>query len=332
MTGTESIESLLKDSGTPDELRDRLRGVQQLREFAYRQLHLPTDNQYTTYIDLHRPYVTWSVSATRELSLEEKQWCYPWLGCLTYRGYFSETMARDYAEDLRTQGWEVYVGGVRAYSTLGWFRDPVCNTFFAEDPLELPGLLFHELAHHVVFLHGDTDFNEAFATTVEQEGVRRWLTRQGDHESLERYLRERAYEREFTQMIRNTRRDLQILFTSPTPEYPKSHPSRQVWLRREKERRYAALRRDFLAARVRWHGFSGFDGWFEGPFTNARLNAIDTYFHLVPGFEAILASTNGNLKQFFQEVADLGRLSQENRHRYLTRAAQISRGVTMIPP
>jgi predicted aminopeptidase len=183
----EPIAELLADSQTRPALRDKLQLVLDLREFAEHELRLKTDGHYLLYADLGRRFVVWNVYAAPEFSLEPKKWWYPVVGSLKYRGFFSEEDAKRYGADMAKQGYDVYVGGVDAYSTLGWFKDPVLNTFIHHSPPELAELLFHELAHQRVFAKGDTDFNEAFATAVGEEGVRRWIAAHGDAEMRAQY-------------------------------------------------------------------------------------------------------------------------------------------------
>jgi len=163
------IPDVIADPQAAPPLKQRLERAQQMRTFASAQLGLPDNGSYTRYADLKRPYVVWNVFATPELSLQLKQWCYPVVGCAGYRGYFDKAAADATADELRAEGYEVNVSGVPAYSTLGWFADPLLNTFVGGTEGQLAGLLFHELAHQVVFVGGDTTFNESFATTVERE-------------------------------------------------------------------------------------------------------------------------------------------------------------------
>ena len=190
ITHQQKIEKLLADPDTPAPLKAKLQLVQTLRTFAAKDLKLPVDGHYQKYVDVQRPYVVWNVEAAREFSLEAKSWWYPFVGSLDYRGYFSESGARKYAARLEKKGYEVCVEGVTAYSTLNWFRDPLLNTFIFEPEADLAETLFHELGHQRVFTHDDTDFNEAFATTVGQEGARRWLRAKGDGAEGEKYLAE----------------------------------------------------------------------------------------------------------------------------------------------
>src|SRR5881396_1056364 len=174
------IEKLVADSNTPARLKSQLELVQNLRAFAGKELKLPVDGHYTKYVDVHRPFIVWNVEAAPEFSMEPKTWWYPLIGKQEYRGYFSETAAQEYAGVIRKNGYDVYVAGTTAYSTLGWFKDPILNTFVFDSESDLAETLFHELAHQRVFARSDTDFNEAFATTVGQEGARRWLRSKGD--------------------------------------------------------------------------------------------------------------------------------------------------------
>src|SRR5712692_7667211 len=188
------IDDLLQDSGTPPVLKQKLTAVLRIREFAGNELHLPNNRSYHTYADIERPYVTWNVFATREFSTTLERWCFLVAGCVSYRGYFSEAQARNFAAELEQQGYDVYVGGVTAYSTLGWFSDPVLNTFLQRPESEIARLIFHELAHQRVYVRGDSVFNESFAMTVELEGVRRWLENGGAGQKLVSYQATRQKE------------------------------------------------------------------------------------------------------------------------------------------
>ena len=202
----QKLQKVLADSQTPAPLKAKLELVQHLRAFAKQQLQLPVDGHYEKYADVHRPFVVWNVEAAPEFSLEPKSWWYPFVGSLDYRGYFSKEGAQKYGDWLQTRGYDVHVGGVTAYSTLGWFKDPVLNTFIFDPEPDLAETLFHELGHQRVFASGDTDFNEAFATTVGQEGARRWFRAKGDQAALEKYLAEVRRTTQFARLIaRHTR-------------------------------------------------------------------------------------------------------------------------------
>ena len=183
------IDDVLADPGASEQLKSRLAKVKQIRAYAVSELSLPDNRSYTSYADLKRPYVLWNVVATPELSLTPHQWCFPIAGCVDYRGYYHEADAQAFGTELRTEGYDVLVGGVPAYSTLGWFNDPVLSTFFVGYPdAELARMLFHELAHQIVYVKGDSQFNESFATAVEEEGVERWMSVHGDPQQRAAYV------------------------------------------------------------------------------------------------------------------------------------------------
>jgi len=212
------ISAIMADSESPQSLRERLMFILKVREFAKNELRLPVNNHYLTYVDLNRPFVLWNVFAAPEFSLASKTWCYPVAGCAAYRGYFAETDAQQYADRLSKQGYDVFVGGVTAYSTLGWFDDPVLSTFIRFSEARTAALIFHELAHQILYVKDDTAFNESFATFVEQEGLRRWQHASGSERIYIEYLRQHRRREQFVQLILHYRQRLELLYqTDLTP-------------------------------------------------------------------------------------------------------------------
>jgi predicted aminopeptidase len=313
------ITELIADPQTPRVTRDRLRLVLMLRMFAESELGLPIDSHYLTYADLERPYAVWNIYAAPEFSLKPKTWWFPFVGRLKYRGYFSEEAALDYAERLRAQNYDVHLAGVRAYSTLGWFSDPVLNTFIDLNESDLAELLFHELAHQVLFISGDTDFNEAFATVVAEEGVRRWHLANGNELAYQQYRNDLWRNIQFVHLIKDTRLQLKALYAGYGELCPGSPTSgaRETWLREEKNRILDQLRNDYAKLKAQWGGYSGYDRWFDRPLNNARLNTIAIYYELTPAFQALLRSQNGDMQAFYRAVESLGRLDKAERHRRL---------------
>jgi predicted aminopeptidase len=316
LAGAESIPKLLARTNTPPELRSRLELVLRLREFAERELKLKPDGHYRRYVDLGRRFVVWNVYAAPEFSLEDKTWWYPVVGSLSYRGYFREDLARRCAERLAVQGWDVCVGGVEAYSTLGWFRDPVLNTFIHQPPPELAETIFHELAHQRVFVKGDTDFNEAFATAVAQEGVRRWLAACGDAAAQAAYAAAKRREAGFVALLGQARGELEAL-------YAQTNALTAAQLRAAKAAAFVRLRERYDTLKQSWGGARDYDGWFAQPLNNALLNTVDTYHHLVPGFTALLRRHETDLELFYRQVRRLGRLPKQERHRELAAGARV---------
>ncbi len=302
---------VMRDEKVAGEVRRKLALTQEARRFAEEQLGLPSHRQYDRYTDLGRRYVSWVVYAAPEFSVEGKTWWYPFLGHLEYRGFFSKSAADEKAANLRAQGYEVYVAGVEAYSTLGWFRDPVLNTFFYSTDAELAELLFHELTHVKLFLPGDTEFNEAFATANAENAVRQWLKAEGDHQTLAHYEASLAKDREIVRLLLRTREKLKRLYLSNSRHVEQMRRERAAILRR--------MREEYAQIRARWRGDSRYDRTFAKPWNNARLNTVATYYDLVPGFERLLKAKRGDMKAFYSAVKAMRRMTKEERRAALGR-------------
>lgn len=313
-----SIDTLIADPDTPASLKQQFVLVKALRTFAQGELKLPVNKHYVTYVDLHRRYAVWNVHAAPELSLEPKKWWYPFVGSLKYRGFFAEKDAREYGQSLAEDGWDVCVEGVEAYSTLGWFADPLLNTFIGHRGSDLAEIIFHELAHQRLFFSGDTDFNEAFATAVAEEGMRRWFSSQNDEAGYRTYLLEQERNRQFVALVLEARSKLEALYGT------NSAPARAEFVRGEKARIIAQLKSDYQTLKAPWQGYAGYDAWFARDLNNAQLNTVSLYYDLVPGFQALLARAGGDLEAFYASVQQMRVLAKDARHSRL-RALQQGR-------
>jgi predicted aminopeptidase len=298
------VEEVLADPATPLETRQQLELVRHLREFASRELLLPDSRSYRTYADLERPFVVWDVFATPELSLEPKHWCFIVAGCVPYRGYFARDKAEQFAAGLKRKGYDVYVGGVPAYSTLGWFDDPLLNTFIHRSEADLAGLLFHELAHQKLYVSGDSAFNESFATVIELEGVKRWFEHQGTAQQTEAYQQKIKRREEFTALVLKHRTRLKEIYASDLSDAEK---------RLAKMRVFGELRNDYATLKADWGGYTVFDNWFAQDLNNAHLIAIGLYTQYVAAFQALLAQHGGDLATFYREVERLAQLPPDER-------------------
>ncbi len=308
MRARQPLEEVLADPATPPALRQQLLVVDAALLFARLELALPPTRSYRHYADLGRPYVVWNVFAAPEFSLEPRQWCYPVAGCTTYRGWFAEARARASASDLADRGDDVFVGGVAAYSTLGWFADPVLNTMLGDDDASLAGLLFHELAHQRVYVPGDTPFNEGFATLVEEEGTRRWLASRRDTAGLCAFLVRRARRAAILDLLAGLRAELGAIYSAGAPD---------DWRRQQRRDAFAGAEESHRQLRARWPGPPWFDSWFDGGLNNARLAALASYEELVPAFRALLARDGGDLARFYRSAEALGHEGPEVRERLL---------------
>ena len=303
------IARLLAAPGTPPELRVRLALAVRLRDYASRELGLPDNDSYRSYADVGRPFVVWNVFAAPEFAVDPRVWCFPVAGCVAYRGYFSERRARDYALGLEIRGDDVAVTGVPAYSTLGHFADPVLNTMLRWNDTELAALLFHELAHQLLYVRDDTSFNEAFASVVEREGVRRWLEAAGRPEALAEYRARGARYREVAELVAAARSRLRTLYASGLPA---------AAMRAAKAEEFARLRAEYAARRAT---LGGYDWLFDAAANNARLLAVATYQDCVPALERELAAADGDLGRFYAAARALGRMPRTVRHDTACRGA-----------
>jgi predicted aminopeptidase len=297
---------------TPDAaLKAKLERSMAIRDYASRELALPDNGSYRNYADLDRRFVLWNVTATPELSLEPRQWCFPIAGCVNYRGYFEEVAAKSEAARLAASGDDVHIGGVPAFSTLGYFNDPILSTFIRYPDAEVARLIFHELAHQVAYVKDDSVFNESFAVLVEEEGVERWLAAQQDPALAAQFVAAQRHREGFRELVDRTRAQLAALYASDADEASK---------RADKAAVFAQMRADYAVLKQQWGGIAGYDAWFgQGP-TNASLAAVALYSRKVPEFRALLAAEGGDLPRFYARVQDLARMPKDARNRELSAA------------
>lgn len=310
MRATQPIGDVVRDPASNPELRKNLADVLAIREFASRELGLPDNNSYRTYADVGRPFVVWNVFAAPEFSLEPQRWCMLMVGCVNYRGYYDRQDAERLAADLRQEGYDTFVGGVSAYSTLGYFDDPVLSSFLRLGTPEVARTVFHELAHQLVFVEGDSLFNESFATAVENEGMRRWLASRavpGQHTVFEAQ-RERKVA--FAGLMRDYRKKFRALYASARATDQQRHAKAEL---------LDALRSDYADLKAGWGGYAGYDKFFSEDLNNAKLASLALYSELVPAFEALLEEENHDLPRFYQRVVALAALGKESRRGELTR-------------
>jgi predicted aminopeptidase len=302
-----SIEKVLADPSVDPDLKAKLAKVNQIRDFAIRELKLPDSDSYETYVEIDRPYVVWNVIATPELSMRPVEWCFPVAGCASYRGYYNKADALAFARSMQLAGYDVHVAEVPAYSTLGWFNDPVISTFIHYSEPQLARLIFHELAHQVLYVPGDSQFNESFAVAIEEEGVERWIARQGNEAMLQAHITNTIRKREFLALLAKYQARLADNYASVASAEKK---------RAEKARILNALQDEFLTVKVGWKGYSGYDGWFARPLNNAHLASIATYHTLVPGFRALMKK-QVDFQEFYGTAKSLASLPQRMRQEQL---------------
>ena len=303
------VSELIDDPNTPPELRDKLLFIQSAREFAEKKLLLPAGDHYLSYVELDRPYVVWNVFAAPELSLTPKTWCFPVVGCVAYRGYFKEEDARQFGDALAQDGFDVYIGGAIAYSTLGWFDDPILSTFMKLSDSDTAALIFHELAHGILYIPDDTAFNESFATAVEQEGIRRWQMSANNPRGYADWQRKRRYRRQFTALVSKYRSRLQEVYDSSRSTEAKQNQKAAV---------FSGMQAEFRSLASQHPGMQVYGAWFQRPLNNARMISVSTYHDWVPAFNGILSEAGGDLKKFYEKCRQLSQKEPQERHRILT--------------
>jgi predicted aminopeptidase len=300
----QDIESIIARPETAAPLRDKLTAVLSIREFASAELALPRNASYRSYANLERPYALWNVFATPEFSMKPRQWCFMFAGCVNYRGYFDKSDADRFAAGVAGEGYDVFIGGVPAYSLLGYFPDPVLNTFINYPTPHLARLIFHELAHQVVYVRDDSVFNESFAVTVEQEGSRRWLARYGTDNDRRIYEQITQRREGFLRLVERYRGRLENLYDTRAPAET---------MRAQKAALFEQMRGEYATLKQGWGGFAGYDHWFARGPNNAMLASVGIYTKRVPAFQALLAREGGDLERFYAAAKALARMSKPER-------------------
>ena len=304
------ISRLLADPQTPPSLARQLETVRDIRRFAVEELHLPNNGSYTEYGDLKRDFVVWNVFATPRLSLQPLQSCFPVVGCVSYRGFFSADAAREFAAGLAANDADVYIGGVAAYSTLGWFDDPVLNTFLRLGALRTAEIIFHELVHQKLYISGDTAFNESLAMAVAEIGVERWLARtQGD---IDGWRAKQSRDASVHALLLKTREKLSEIYSSNQADDLKHVEKDQMF--EELGKRYAELR-------GQWSGDSSYDYWMTDQMNNAKLASVATYHSHKTAFIGLFELVDKDFVTFYRYAEHMGQLKQDARQRCLATLA-----------
>ena len=316
MLKREPIAEVVKSPDTSDEVRRKLKLIQKARLFAIKELKLPNNGSYTQYSNIERPYAVWNVVATKAYETQPIQHCFPVAGCVSYRGYFSKEAAQTHADKLKAQGYDAIVSGAAAYSTLGWFSDPVLSTMLRRSDLALAGLVFHELAHQQVYQAGDTAFNESFAMTVELAGVDAWAKTQDNtpqhQQSLAQYRQSKKINSGVIALILKHRKLIAAAY--------KATPSDDLdQLAKVKQKGFDDLRADYKTHRANGGGSAGYDHWFAGDLNNASLVLFGDYHGWLGAFEVLLKQSNNDWPTFYEKVEALTKLDKAVRTQALKR-------------
>ncbi|MDH5444499.1 MAG: aminopeptidase [Gammaproteobacteria bacterium] len=301
----EDIEDILESKKYDESTRQRLKKALEIRRFASAELGLPDNDSYTTFVKMDRKYPVWNVIAAETFSVKAKQWCFLIVGCINYRGYFKKSDAELKAKELADQGFDVTVSPAAAYSTLGWFDDPLLSSMLYKEEAHLAGIIFHELAHQKIYVDDDSAFNEAFATAVELEGVRRWLESTNNTKGINKYRLYKQRQKEFNHLLKITREKLKQSYAlENTP------PEIRI---NAKQRIINNMKKDYQKLKKQWGGYDGYDKWMSRDINNAHLALVATYHELVPVFERMLSEAGQNMEKFYVSVESTAELSYEQR-------------------
>lgn len=303
----QTLEEVISDKDTSATLKRQLEYIEEVLFFAEEELHLPVGDNFRHYVDIGRPYVVWNVLATGEFSFKPKKWCYPVVGCASYRGYFKIEPARAYVDNLRDEGNDVFVGGISAYSTLGWLDDPILSTFVYRNDMQLSALIFHELAHRILYVKGDTEFNESFASAVERIALERWLKHINSKE-FDLYLRQKNRYDAFVEFVLSWKARISQLYDSDISDEKK---------RSNKAILYQAMLDDYENFKASNDNYQGFDAWMNNTLNNAKIITLSTYQARVPDFLSLYDLNQKDFQKFIDTCTRISRLDKTERDRKL---------------
>ena len=308
MKNQRPLTEIIENENTSAQLKNQLQIILEILTFADQQLQLPVGGNFSHYVEIDRPFVVWNVFAAGELSFEPRTWCYPIVGCASYRGYFDQSKADAYAKKLRGDGGDIYVGGISAYSTLGWVDDPVLSTFVWRNDKQLPALIFHELAHRILYVSGDTEFNESFASAVERIALERWLSNKNTPQAFEEYLKHKQYYDDFVVFVLSWKNRLDDMYRSNLSDNEK---------RALKNSLYSAMMDDYEIFKGDHNDYIAYDNWMSDTLNNAKINTSSTYQAKVPAFLALYEQHDGDFNKFIDACVKLSRQKKPVRDQQL---------------
>jgi predicted aminopeptidase len=308
----EAVEKALADGDIDAETTDKLRLTQSILAFANKS-GLTTGDAYKTYVETGEPYVVWNVFAAPEFSLSLKQFCFPIVGCTSYKGFFKKSAAEQAAAQLSSEGLDVFVGGVAAYSTLGWFSDPILDSFLVRSDSQLAALIFHELAHRQLYVKGDSQFNESFATAIERFLLQQWLVKERRLPELAAFEAAIKRQHQMLQLVTEVKKELDVVYSQDVAVETR---------RQAKQNLFIALREKYQVMQEDWQGNEDYRGWVMSELNNAKLGTLTTYNNWVASFNALLARENGDIRAFIASAKDLVRLDRDQRDQRLAVLAE----------
>jgi len=300
----ESVAQLMEDPETLDNLKRRLKLVAELKQFAKEKTLLPLSDEFSTYVAIEREHVLWSLFVTPAYELRPQPWCYPIAGCISYRSYFDHEYAIERSYFYQQQGLDVFIAPAAAYSTLGWFSDPLLNTYIYSSDDRLASIIFHELGHQLYYIPSDVLFNEAFASFVERFYVMKWLQFSNRKELMTSFVEGENRHTSMLRLMSAVREKLQRVYQLDISDAEKKIKKAEI---------IRLFEVDYNDWKTRWEDYSGYDFWLSGGVNNAKLATVSTYYRWIPVFDFILQQHNCNFIHFMEEIEQLSNLSLDDR-------------------
>ncbi|WP_295905322.1 aminopeptidase [uncultured Bdellovibrio sp.] len=292
------IEEALQDPKLDESKKQKLRLAQEAREFAEKELHLKSTKNYTSYVELGRPYVTYVVSAAYRWELKHYQWSYPFMGKMPYKGYFNEPDALEEEKELQQEDLDTYMRGVSAYSTLGWFNDPILSSMLRYDDYDLVNTIIHETVHTTLYIKNSADFNERLATFLGNKGAEQFYHKKEgtDSPTLKQIQNENADNKLFSLFISGELKDLEKWYKDlPAAERSESKRQERIHLIQEKFTKE-------LQPQLKTDSYKKFP---EAKLNNARLLLYKTYMQDLGDFERLYELLGKDYSRFIEQCKTL---------------------------
>jgi len=293
-----SLDEALKDPQLTDEQKRKIQLAQRARDFAEKELSLKPTKNYTNFVMLDRPYVTYVVSAAPKWQLKSFQWHYPIVGSMPYKGFFNEADAKKEEENLQKENLDTYMRGVSAYSTLGWFKDPLLSSMLRYKDYDLVNTIIHETVHATLYIKHEADFNERMAVFLGNRGAEIFYSQDEGPNSptLKTVKNENADDKLFSTWMSGKLKTLEAWYEA----LPKDQQIDEL-----RQKQFTQLQDDFkkeLLPKLKTETYKKFQ---NTKLNNARLLVYRTYMQDLSDFEKLFEKTGKDFKKFLEECKSL---------------------------
>lgn len=293
----EDIQRALLREELSSEDKEKIRLVQDVRKFAKEKFNLNTDKNYGSFVQLDRPFVTYVVNAAEPWALKTYEWDYLIVGRMPYKGFFQEELAKKEKMQLEKKGLDVYLRGVTAYSTLGWFRDPILSSMLRGKPHDLVNLIIHESVHATLYIKNSADFNEQLATFIGNKGTEiYYLEKEGPSSKTVQLIQDENHDDQvFSDFISaeiDALKKWYSLYQGPKENSVKAQRLKEIQVRFSKNIQPQLKTSNYLR-------------FAEIELNNARLSLYKTYMNDHSQFEALYEKVGRDMQEFLRQVQKL---------------------------